>query len=82
MGTVSSSVLLPNPSVDGVFNIPGSPYGFYQRYTFTQFTVAGLGTMSANSTISAVPEPISLGAWGCFSLIGLGFAGYRRKNKS
>jgi hypothetical protein len=54
----ASSVLTPNPVTGAAFSIPSSPFSFYQTFTFNGFTNTNqAGSLSAGSTVSAVPEP-------------------------
>jgi hypothetical protein len=76
----ASSVLNPNPVSDGAFGAP-NPFSFYQTYTFMGFTnSAQAGSLSAGSTVSAVPEPggIALALAGLSAMAGGGLLRRRK----
>ena len=59
----ASSVLTPNPATGATFTI-GSPFTFYQTYTYGGFaTTNQAGSMTAGTSVTAqaAPPPITIG---------------------
>jgi len=77
----ASSVLTPNPVTGATFNIV-NPFSFYQTYTITGFVNSSqAGSLSAGSTVSAVPEPSGIVlALAALPLLGVG--GWLRRRKA
>ena len=76
---IISNVLNPNPAIGAGFSIV-NPFSFYQTYTLNNFQNTGTGSISAGTTLAALPEPATVAmALTALPLLGLGALIRRRR---